>query len=282
MFPTLTADQLKTWNYPGGEVGVRVQPGTPNSILWRIQNSSDLVALLMTAGARPEGPFKQVCIPYMPYARQDRVAVPGDPIAIDVVAKILSATGIEEFFVIDAHSEATETALRRYCTGHHFVHNINPLQYIYQYLLTTKIPEVTFISPDKGARKKTEYYAEFINANVNGVVYCDKVRNPDDGKLIGFKVAESTCVNPKCFVIVDDICDGGRTFIGVKEAVLKSFPDIPIHLWTTHAIYSAGLEGLGKEFVTIGSTDSFLHGKTHPKLVTIPLYTASVAEPKKE
>jgi ribose-phosphate pyrophosphokinase len=56
-------------------------------------------------------------------------------------------------------------------------------------------------------------------------------------------------------VIVDDICDGGGTFVGLAETIGR--PASSMRLWTTHGIYSRGLGALLDAFGMVGSTNSF-------------------------
>ncbi|HUF99216.1 MAG TPA: hypothetical protein VMM60_13885, partial [Ilumatobacter sp.] len=56
-------------------------------------------------------------------------------------------------------------------------------------------------------------------------------------------------------VVVDDICDGGGTFIGLANAI--GHPKHRMRLWTSHGIYSKPLEPLLERFERIASTDSF-------------------------
>jgi ribose-phosphate pyrophosphokinase len=45
------------------------------------------------------------------------------------------------------------------------------------------------------------------------------------------------------FLIVDDICDGGRTFIELAK-VLRPLTSGQVKLYVTHGIFSAGFEAL--------------------------------------
>ncbi len=281
-FKELTESQLKRWTYPGGEVGVRVPSGLPEHVLWRIQNSDDLVALIMACGVDSKEYWrsKKLFIPYMPYARQDRAAVDGDPNAIRMLARMIGTAGVRDVVTLDAHSDKTQTAFGD--CGVSFI-DLDPSPYILQFLDRLgrqggrELERFVFISPDKGAEEKTRKYA--TAQGVNQTIICAKERDPETGKLKGFYVKEveneiPTIAPHQTFVIVDDICDGGRTFFGVKQAAITRFPhlkDSTFALWTSHGIYSQGLDVLAKEFKFIGSTNSFLHGLVHPALVTIPL-----------
>jgi ribose-phosphate pyrophosphokinase len=65
----------------------------------------------------------------------------------------------------------------------------------------------------------------------------------------------------KNFIIIDDICDGGRTFVEIAKAIRdvrskEIFKD-KIYLVVTHGIFSAGFEELEKWFDGIYTTNSF-------------------------
>lgn len=54
-------------------------------------------------------------------------------------------------------------------------------------------------------------------------------------------------------LIVDDICDGGATFLKIA----KELPNTNLYLYVTHGIFSKGLGDLSRYFIKIFSTDSF-------------------------
>jgi ribose-phosphate pyrophosphokinase len=94
------------------------------------------------------------------------------------------------------------------------------------------------ISPDAGALKKIHKVAQFVNAP--RVAECMKMRDVKTGNLSSFKTIESDFEGKTCF-IVDDICDGGGTFIGLA-ALLKSHNAGKIMLIVSHGIFSKGFE----------------------------------------
>ncbi len=269
------------WRYPGGEVGVRAlrQPA-PARLLARVHGSDDLLALLMFLGA-VRGQVQHVCIPYLPYARQDRVAVAGDPIAIDVLAELLVTTGVRSFATVDAHSPASVAAFAK--VGAQLT-NVPAMPWLDRYLapLRTRTDQpVWFVAPDKGARTRTAAAAAALSRSDRpiGVVHCEKVRDPVSGKLQGFRVADDgphALGSDPLVVVVDDICDGGGTFLGVAQALRTNFGPVPLHLWTSHGIHSKGLDELAGQFATIGCTDSFRSGRTHPSLRLVPLQTLEI------
>jgi ribose-phosphate pyrophosphokinase len=55
---------------------------------------------------------------------------------------------------------------------------------------------------------------------------------------------------------VDDICDGGGTFIGLVDALKKKNAG-DLYLAVSHGIFSKGFDELTGSFKTIFTTDSF-------------------------
>lgn len=272
------------WRYPGGEVGVRAakQPAPPR-LLARVQCSDDLLALVMYLGA-VRGQVDEVCIPYLPYARQDRVAVAGDPNAIEVLARLLASTGVRAFSTVDMHSVASVTAFQAASVR---LQNVPATPWLWRYLQGLQISlrqPLYFVAPDKGAQRRTGELADAIARPERrvGIIQCLKMRNPQTGALTGFRIDPDT-VRPALpddavVVVVDDICDGGGTFLGVAEALRRQFGERPLHLWTTHGIHSKGLAELAATFTTIGCTDSFRSGRTHERLRVVPLQDAATAQ----
>ncbi len=278
-FTTFDERLASIWRYPGGEVGVRATlTAAPTRLLARVQSSEDLVALLMYLAAVPLQ-VQTVCVPYLPYARQDRVAVPGDPFAIDVLARLLVSSGVREFVALDAHSPAS---LAAFAAAGGQLANVAAAPFLDRYLTTLRAEPgrpVWFVAPDKGARTRTTMSANALARPDRpiGVIHCAKVRDPVTGKLQGFVVDDTDSPTAlgadPLVVIVDDICDGGGTFFGVAQALRTHYGSTPLHLWTSHGIYSRGLDELLRTFATLGSTDSFRHCHTHERQLTIPLQT---------
>ncbi len=215
-----------SWVFNGGEVGVNISTDAINLdrvvMTSRIQNSNDLMKLLLTVDAMKRSKtrmFDTLFIPYLPYARQDRVADEGDPHALAVFCKIIDDLGFNEIGVIDAHSTVAESAFVK----SRFV-NIKPTGFINKYLDIAHLGgnhNLYFVSPDAGATKKTMYYADKFKEIVADVIFCGKIRNPADGKLGGFNIQNDVKLhnNEADIVILDDICDGGATFLGLAQAL---------------------------------------------------------------
>ena len=75
------------------------------------------------------------------------------------------------------------------------------------------------------------------------------------GKLEGFQVYEEDLKGKTC-LIVDDICDGGGTFLGMAKA-LKAKHAGTLYLAVSHGIFSKNLKALKQTFKAIYTTNSF-------------------------
>ena len=73
----------------------------PANVLARVHNSNELMRLLHYLHGAPTGSVQTVCIPYLPYARQDRPTDKGTHNAVEVLAaresKSRPAQGIVTF-----------------------------------------------------------------------------------------------------------------------------------------------------------------------------------------
>lgn len=273
-YTVLDEAACKSWKYPGGEVGVRALE-VPPRILAHVQSSDDLLRLLLYLQAtRLTFDGRVVFIPYLPYARQDRAAVAGDPDALDALARLLGTTTVREFVTLDVHSKhARDRFLEAGC----MLTSLSPLPYLERYVdgLVRRERPLVLVAPDAGAREKvTEYALGLARPGGVSIICCAKKRASDTGALSGFEIVSAPDALPEhaSVVVVDDICDGGGTFLGVAETLRAKYGGaLQLHLFTSHGIYSKGLETLLAAYQSLGSTDSFLHGLSHPRLFTLPL-----------
>ena len=267
-FKPLDGEEIsfKSFNFSGGEPHIKIiapQPpegefipspvpplgvrGLGATITHRLNSFNDLGLLCLAVDAlkRMDMELSTLIIPYFPAARQDRVMVKGEPLSVKVYADIINGFGFKKVIIFDAHSEVTPAVLNNceVVTNHVFIKQV-----------IEKIgAEVKLISPDGGALKKIYKVSEFLGGAE--VVECSKSRDVKTGKLTGFKVYADDLEGQDC-LIVDDICDGGGTFIGLAEELKKKNAG-KLYLAVSHGIFSKGFEELEKYFTHIFTTNSF-------------------------
>ncbi|MEL1255996.1 ribose-phosphate diphosphokinase [Flavobacterium sp. DGU38] len=242
--------KFQSFTFSGGEPHIKINPdfdcNQKITITHRLNSFNDLGLLCITVDAlrRMDVKIIDLFIPYFPAARQDRVMIPGEPLSVKVYADIINAMQLNKVFVFDAHSEVTPALLNN--------STVIPNYTFIKEVLENIGNNVKLISPDGGALKKIYKVSEFLGGIE--VVECSKSRDVKTGKLSGFKVYEDDLEGMDC-LIVDDICDGGGTFVGLAEE-LKNKNAGKLYLAVSHGIFNKGFEVLNC-FDGIFTTNSF-------------------------
>lgn len=231
---------FEEWKFPGGEIGVKLPKLTSKFYTIEVKgtfNSDNFFVLcnLLDALFR-EGIHKSkivVVMKYFPYARQDRKCHPGESFALEVFVSLLSRMqyAFANLEIHDPHSDVTEELFLKY-----FYADFN-LAVIEQAALTKNLPKFdVIVAPDAGAARK----AHGTQCDVLHV-FLDKVRM--QGKVLYSDYEYDTLAGEVC--VVDDICDGGATFISVGEMLRRTQPRITkLCLYVTHGIFSKGTSAL--------------------------------------
>jgi phosphoribosylpyrophosphate synthetase len=123
-----------------------------------------------------------------------------------------------------------------YKLGHHF-----------QY------PQGTELVYSNWTPRSNKYFPE---ATEGSVVFGEKKRNIDTGKIESIEVKNPGIINNKPLTILDDLCDGGGTFIGLYEK-LRQFTDKSINIIVTHMVNEKGLFNLANTFNKVCFTNSY-------------------------
>ena len=113
----------------------------------------------------------------------------------------------------------------------------------------TKGGYVGVICPDEGAHERTERVAKTLGLPV---FYAKKHRDFQTGKLSGFS-CEPVPAEGR-LLVVDDICDGGGTFMGLAEAI--GVDRSRLSLWVSHGVFSGKADQLPTAYGQIYTTDS--------------------------
>lgn len=241
----------KAFTFSGGEPHIKIISALENIeeviITHRIQSFNDVGMLLLATDAlRNMGVRKlHLVLPYFPAARQDRLMVSGEALSVKVYANVINSQNYDSVSIFDPHSEVTPALLNN-CK---VIDNYKFIESITQQLSK----DLILISPDGGALKKIYKVAAYLQEYQ--VVEGSKSRDVKTGALTGFKVYTDDLQGKDC-LIVDDICDGGGTFLGLaKELKAKNAGNL--YLAISHGIFSRGFEELEKVFTKIFTTDSF-------------------------
>lgn len=183
---------------------------------------------------------------YVPYARQDRRCNPGEALGMKVFGDYINSMKFDAVIITDPHSDVAPACLNNVISIDQSevfgdVHDFGAGWFI--------------VAPDMGAKKKAEKFAKDNCAF--GVITCYKERDMYSGEITsqGIIGAENVPKGAKLFVL-DDICDGGRTFVGVRELLATLEPSV-VELAVTHGIFSYGKEVVTKLYDKVYTTNSW-------------------------
>lgn len=256
--------EFQAFTFSGGEPHLKIisnlQAVSAVTITHRVNSFNDMGFILIAVDALRRSGVSNInlVIPYFPAARQDRVMVAGESLSVKVYADLINSLALKQVTIFDAHSEVA-IALLNNCNAvdnHSFIRKV-----------IHKIGAVKLISPDGGALKKIYKVAAALDGME--VVEGSKSRDVKTGQLSGFKVYTDDLGGADCLV-VDDICDGGGTFMGLATELKKKNAG-KLYLAVSHGIFSKGLEALSQHFELIFTTDSIRNMDIHPHLVQVTL-----------
>lgn len=258
--------QVDQKEYKDGAIGVNINP-MPNtddlltdrvSVTARINTPADQMSLFFTTDAlRRKYPLAKFFLNmyYLPYARQDRVCNEGESHNLKVFCQMVNNLKYDIVKVADPHSSVA-TAL---------LDNVIVLdQYEVFRGIKSSFREWTIVAPDNGATKKCEEFAKKVGAA--GVITFSKTREMSTGEITSLKPNQE--INPNGnYLVLDDLCDGGRTFIELAKYFSKT--ECRLELAITHSIFSYGVEIVASEFDHVYTTDSFRNDLESSKDFTV-------------
>lgn len=221
-------------------------------ILWQFENEAELFHVCQLASLLKREynlESQTLVVPYLPYGRQDKDVSNSTSFALHTFTDILYHANICRVETFDAHSNVQ--------TGT-YIESTAPTAF---HQAIFKHDVVCF--PDKGAL--TRYAKSFEGVPM---IYCEKIRNQLTGEITGLEVKNPSSVdlNGLDILIIDDICDGGMTFIKVAEALQASTPHT-IDLAVSHGIFSKGKQCLYDAGINfIYTTNSLIRNEDGYKL----------------
>lgn len=168
-----------------------------------------------------------IVMPYYGYARQDRVAIPREPISAKVVANLIQAAGADHLITMNVHSDQAQGFFN------FPVDNLSAEKFFVDYFRRKKLEDVVVVAPDVGGTKFAKRFADMMGADL---AILHKVR-PEHS------VAEVTAVigdvAGKTCIIFDDMVDTAGTVVSAKEALLHKGAHPDVYLAAVHGVFSS-------------------------------------------
>ena len=200
--------------FPDGESYVRLDGSVQGEEVAIVQTTCPpaqdgrLFQLAFMADAAKRGGAKKVTavVPYLAYARQDKMFLSGEGISVETIARMLKAAGIDEFLTVNIHSE---NALKQFPFP---AKTLSAIPLLAEYFVQKGHKGAFALSPDKGAM----YIAKQAQAVLGGDVgHLDKVRDRYTGQTK--QTAEGLNVKGQTVIILDDIISTGGTIVGAAK-----------------------------------------------------------------
>ena len=246
--PTIFPDGTsQIWN-----LNIDVKNYRPDyTILWNFESESELIQIAQLIDLLSKhGVVKGLNIPYFPYARQDKEISNKLTFAKKTFVRFLNSLAVDNILTYDIHSESPYDYPK--------IINKKPV-HIHKAIKDFE-PTCLFF-PDEGALKR--YSGMFIEDNSSqfnllAKMYGTKIRNQQTGEITNYDIRKHKhFLDGERVLIIDDICDGGATFIKAAEE-LQKLGVKDIGLCVSHGIFSKFLTPLfGAGISKIYTTDSY-------------------------
>lgn len=255
--------KYKISKFPDGQQDIVIEnhtfPIKEVTIKSRFNSFKDLELILCATKALRNLKVEKIhlYIPYILGARSDRQFVTGGTSYLrDVIAPILNSQNYESVTCIDVHSDVAPACINNLIVSDNSWFIRVALTKYNQISLRNAVDSFTLISPDAGALKKVYNLAEKLEYD-RDILIASKHRDIKSGKILSTHVPlDSIDSKINDFLIVDDICDGGRTFIEIAKAIHKERPLANVSLAITHGMFSNGLYELSQHIKHIYCTNS--------------------------
>jgi len=166
-----------------------------------------------------------VVIPYLAYARQDKIFRPGESIFADVILGIIDSTGIDELYVVDIHAPKALEGLKIKTV------NIDSMKVLADYIKSLGAKDIVVVSPDKGAVERSKAFAKHFGEDVP-VDYFKKHRDVKTGEIT---MSGKLSLKNKNVVVSDDIIATGGTMATAIKLSKQSGAN-KVYAVATHAL----------------------------------------------
>lgn len=197
-----------------------------NEIIWTFEHESEFIILAQLQFLlKSRNCAANLTMPYLPYARQDKAINNAETFALRPFLSMIAQLNFKTVSAFDPHNESVV---------HEYLNNfvaLSPLNEINAAIKTVQPDLICY--PDAGARTRYSKIIDFPSS------YATKVRDQTTGVILSMQISGD--YKDKTILIVDDICDGGMTFINIAAA-LKDAKEI--NLYISHGIFSKGTDVL--------------------------------------
>lgn len=210
-------------NFKYGDLEYLVEGELWFDVFFKWESDADLMHLYMFTkyleqlGIKNNVSFLEIA--YLPYSRMDRIEEGhSNMFSLKYIAEFINNLNYKNVVIAEPHSPVTEKLIKN------SVSIDVTLKLLDQYIEMYEEP-VTIVLPDKGAYDRYLSDVECILKDSNienySIVYGEKERDFDTGKIKGIKIITDENTLYDTCIILDDLTSYGGTFVGCKKALDK-------------------------------------------------------------
>tara|TARA_Y100001970_G_scaffold286756_1_gene409709 strand:+ start:677 stop:1654 length:978 start_codon:yes stop_codon:yes gene_type:complete len=231
--------ELSTVNskeFASGEIYIRLNESVRGADCFVLQSHSGdvnktIMEQLVLVDALKRASAKRITavLPFYPYSRQDKKALPREPITARLIGDMFVAAGVDRLVSIDLHTQQIQGFV-----DEPFDH-LTALPLFVDYVKENFDGPISIISPDAGGVGRATNFAKHLEAYVG---FVHKKRDPNiHNEVKSFTVIGE--VENRHVIILDDIIDTGGT-IAAASRIIKDKGVKSVNVAATHGIFSDG------------------------------------------
>ena len=206
-------------DFPDGESYVRLDGSVSGEDVAIMQTTCPpgqdgrLFQLAFMADAAKRAGARKVTgvVPYLAYARQDKMFLSGEGVSVETVARMLKAAGIDELLTVNIHSEPALTQFGFPAK------TVSAIPLLAEYFAKKGHKGAFALSPDKGAMCIAKQAQAVLGGDMG---HLDKQRDRYTGQTV--QTAQGLNVKGQTVIIFDDIISSGGTIVGAAKILREN------------------------------------------------------------
>lgn len=206
--------------FSDGESKVKISADLSNKICIVVQStyppvdSNFMQTLMIISNCYNAGASEVIAVvPYMGYARQDRVFLEGELITISLIANLFECVGIKNLITVDIHSLKALSYFKFNAI------NISSICILADYAIKNfNLDNPIVISPDVGGIDRAKAFSKRLNSPFFGL---NKSRNRITGDISIEEKLEMDITNHD-IILLDDMISSGGTILKAIEILKKN------------------------------------------------------------
>lgn len=219
-------------------------------VVWNFEEEREIIDLLALRKLLP-GPWI-LHIPYFPGARQDKSVSNDTTFNRCVYIELLETLECHLITSFDIHSKIEWEELDNFF-------NMEVVDF-HRWVIGTFDPNF-MVFPDSGARARYSYLDSFKCITFE----FEKARNQATGQLTSHQLSKDVYMPNGRYLMVDDLCDGGATFLSIAQQIKERVPDAVIGLAVTHGLFTKGKDIFREQGIQLFYTDTLIRNVDSPE-----------------